>query len=232
MEAFIDLILSDVNIILTSSLGILFIYWIITAISGIDSDIEFDIDMDAELDIDITDGGNMDFEDVASSEIDKDQIRNSTRRRPLKWWQVILVYFNFVGLPFMFTFTAWFFFWWSLTTLTTLITGSENNAFGFILMLILSVPALVITKVFTTPFKKFFKHVNKDGDTAVDFLGRKALLLSSISGEKLGNAEVTANGNVLSIYVKSLDGGELRFRESVLIIKQSDDKNFFFVSKE
>jgi hypothetical protein len=41
-----------------------------------------------------------------------------------------------------------------------------------------------------------------------------------------------ADGNVMSVYVKSLDGSALSFRESVLIIKQSDDKNYFLVSKE
>ncbi|GAK91420.1 hypothetical protein JCM19297_919 [Nonlabens ulvanivorans] len=237
MENFVEIIFSNVNIVLTVAIGILFVYWVLTAISGIDFnldfdvDIDLDIDVDADFDVDITDGGNMDFQDAASAEIDKNQIRNSKRRKPLKWWQVILVYFNFVGLPFMFTFTVWFFTWWSSTIIITSLTGSENNTFGFIIMFGLLIPALILTKIITTPFKFFFKNVNKDGDKPVDFLGREALLLSSISGDKLGNAEVMAEGNLMSIYVKSLDGSELRFRESVLIIKQSQDKNYFLVSK-
>ena len=93
------------------------------------------------------------------------------------------------------------------------------------------IPALFLTKIFTTPFKSFFKHLNRDGDKAVDFTGRDATLLSTISEDKMGNAEVLVDGNSMSIYVKSLDGSELRFRESVLIIKQSADKNYFLVSK-
>jgi len=236
LDNFINLIFSEVNIVLTVAVIILLLYWILTAISGIDfdfdADIDLDVDMDVDIDtdIDISEGGNMDFEDIASNEIDKDHIR-SKRRKPLKWWQVFLVYFNFVGVPFMFTLTAWFFIWWSLTTLTTSLTGSANNAFGFVLMFILLLPSLFITKLFTTPFKMFFKNLNKDGDKAADFLGREAILASTISGDKMGNAEVIADENPMSIYVKSLDGSEIRFREKVLIIEQSLDKNYFLVSK-
>ncbi len=204
-------------------------------ISGIDFDLDIDVDVDVDIDADIDldtglEGGNMDFQDVANAEVDREHVVNK-RTRKLKWWQVFLIYFNFVGLPFMFTFTFWIFIWWISSVLTTIITSSYDNSFGYIIVLAAFIPSLILTKVITTPFKSFFKNLNKDGDKAVDFLGRKALLLSSISGDKLGNAEVMADGNVMSIYVKSLDGSELRFRESVLIIKQSDDKNYFLVSK-
>lgn len=204
-------------------------------LTGIDFDLDIDVDIDVDVDADVDldtgiEGGNMDFQDVANAEVDREHVVNK-RTRKLKWWQIFLIYFNFVGLPFMFTFTFWVFLWWLISILTTSITGSYENSFGFVIVLAAIIPALILTKIMTTPFKSFFKHLNKDGDKAVDFLGRKALLLSSISGDKLGNAEVMADGNVMSIYVKSLDGSELRFRESVLIIKQSDDKNYFLVSK-
>ena len=234
MDNFINLIFSEVNIVLTILLMLLVLYWILTSLSGIDfdydMDIDVDVDLDADFDINTVDSGSMDFEDISNAEVDRSQVVNK-RRKPLKWWQVFLIYFNFVGLPFMFTFTAWIFFWWISTLLTTSITLSYDTNFGFLLMLILMIPALFLTKIFTTPFKSFFKHLNRDGDKAVDFTGRDATLLSTISEDKMGNAEVLVDGNSMSIYVKSLDGSELRFRESVLIIKQSADKNYFLVSK-
>ncbi|WP_405370075.1 hypothetical protein [Nonlabens sp. Asnod2-A12] len=235
MENYFNILFSEVNITLTVLLIILILYWLATMISGIDFDLDIDVDVDVDIDADIDldtglEGGNMDFQDVANAEVDREHVVNK-RTRKLKWWQVFLIYFNFVGLPFMFTFTFWIFIWWISSVLTTIITSSYDNSFGYVIVLAAFVPALILTKVITTPFKSFFKNLNKDGDKAVDFLGREALLLSSISGDKLGNAEVMADGNVMSIYVKSLDGSELRFRESVLIIKQSDDKNYFLVSK-
>lgn len=116
--------------------------------------------------------------------------------------------------------------------LSTALTGSHDNTFGYVIFLAAIIPALFLTKIFTTPFKSFFRNLNKDGDVAVDFLGRTATMLSTVSDNKMGNAEVVADGNTMSIYVKSLDGSELRFRESVLIIKQSKDKNYFYVSRE
>lgn len=206
---------------------VLVAYWLLTAISGIDSDYDIDIDVDADFEID---GGNMDFEDISSTEVDRTHVVNK-RTRKLKWWQVFLIFFNFVGLPFMFTFTVWIFIWWLCTLTATSITGSYDNSFGFVLMLSGFIPALFLTKIFTSPFRAFFKNLNKNGDLPTEFIGREALLLSTISGEKMGNAEVVADGNPMSIYVKSLDGSELRFRESVLIIKQSKDKSHFLVSK-
>lgn len=232
MDNFINLIFSEVNIILSILLILLVIYWILTSVSGIDFDLDMDVDIDVDADFDINtvDSGSMDFEDVSSAEVDRTHVVNK-RRKPLKWWQVFLIYFNFVGLPFMFTFTVWIFLWWLSTLVTTSFTGSYENSFGYILMFICMIPALFFTKIFTTPFKSFFKNLNKDGDKATDFLGRDAVLLSTISGDKMGNAEVLADGNPMNIYVKSLDGSEISFRESVLIIKQSADKNYFLVSK-
>jgi len=227
LDNFINLIFSDVNIYLSGLLILLIIYWILTTISGIDFDYDMDIDVDVDADFD---SGNMDFNDISSTEIDKSQVKNK-RQKPLKFWQVFLIYFNFVGLPFMFTFTMWIFFWWLTTISLTSITSSINNNFGFLLMLAAIIPSLFFTKFFSNPFKSFFKDLNKDGDKAVDFTGREAILLSSISGNKLGNAELLADGNPMSIYVKSLDGSEIRFRENILIIKQSDDKSHFLVSK-
>jgi hypothetical protein len=233
LENYFDIIFSQVNITLTVLLLILLVYWIFTMVSGVDLDLDFDLEVDIDTAVDVDgglEGGNLDFEDVANAEVDRNHVHNK-RSRELKWWQVVLIYFNFVGLPFMFTFTFWIFCWWLISVLATSITYSYDNSFGYILVLIAIIPALILTKVGTTPFKSFFKHLNKDGDKETDFLGREATLLSTISDNKMGNAQVLADGNPMSIYVKSLDGSELRFRESVLIIKQSDDKNYFYVSK-
>ncbi len=200
-------------------------------IGGLDFDLDFDIDVDLDADLEVDsgiEGGNMDFEDISNAEINQDDVIGK-RRKPLKWWQIFLIYFNFVGLPFMFTFTCWIFLWWFMTTITTAITYSYDNVFGFLIMLLALFPALFINKLFTTPFKGFFKNLNKDGDVAIDFLGRQGVLLSSISENKMGNAEVKVDGNSMSIYVKSLTGKPLTYGSNILIIKRSSDSNYYLV---
>lgn len=229
MNQLTDILFSEVNITLTVLLILLIVYWIITMIGGLDYDLDVDIEVDADIDFDAgIEGGNLDFEDISNAEVNKDDVIGK-KRKPLKRWQIFLIYFNFVGLPFMFTFTFWIFVWWFATTILTTLTGTYENYIGFVIMIALLFPALFINKILTTPFKGFFKQLNKDGDAPVDFLGRQAIMLSSISEDKLGNAEVKADGNSHSIYVKSLDRKALTYGSSVLIIKRSADHTHFLV---
>lgn len=233
MTDLLNIFFSEVNLVLSILLIVLLVYWIVTMIGGIDFDLDFDIDVDANIEpaVDLDagiEGGNMDFEDISNAEVNQEDVIGK-RRNPLKWWQIFLIYFNFVGLPFMFTFTCWIFFWWFITVLTTAFTYTYDNYLGFAIMLLALFPALIVTKIFTTPFKGFFKNLNKNGDAPIDYLGRKALLLSSISENKMGNAEVKVDGNSMSIYVKSLNGEALPYGSNILIIKRSPDHNYYLV---
>ncbi|WP_299625184.1 hypothetical protein [uncultured Tenacibaculum sp.] len=238
-----DIVFSDVNITLTILLILLLTYWLITMISGVDFDldvdvdVDIDVDVDADIDVDVDsnigtgiEGSDIDFHDVANTEVNQEDIVGK-RRKPLKWWQVLLIYFNFVGLPFMFTFTSWIFIWWLITTLGTTITHSYNSTFGFIIMLGSFFPSLFVTKIFTTPFKAFFKNLNQDGDAPAEIIGRKGTSLSKISDKKLGRAEIKVDGNTLNINIKSLDGKEISFNSQILIIKQSNDKLFYYAQE-
>ncbi len=233
MNSVLDILFSQVNITLTSLMIFLILYWLVTMFTGLDFDTDFDVDIDIDADIDIEvdsniEGGNVDFQDVANTEVNKEDIAKD-RRKPLKWWQVLLVYFNFVGLPFMFTFTCWIFFWWITTLIVTSVTVSYENTFGFIIMIAAIIPGLVLTKIFTTPFKNFFKNLNKDGDLPLDVVGRRGVCLSTLKEDKMGSAEVVIDGTPLSIYAKSLNGEQINYKEDILIIKQSKNKNYYYV---
>lgn len=235
MNTLSDILFSSVNITLTLLVILLLAYWIVTLLSGIDFDLDVDIDVDVDVDADIEidggiEGGNADFHDISNTEINKEDVVGK-RRNPLRWWQVVLIYFNFVGLPFMFTFTAWIFIWWMCTAVSTTITQSYGNSFGFILMLAGFFPSLFLTKIFTTPFKNFFKGFNQDGDSPTEIVGRTGISLSTIQDKKLGSAEVKAEGNSLSINIKSLNGEKIAFRDPILIIKKSPDKSFYYAQK-
>ena len=235
MNEVLNIALSPVNIPLTILVILLILYWLFTMISGLDFDLDFDVDVDVDADVDIDidsdtsiEAGNVDFADVANAELNKEDVVKD-RKKPLKWWQIVLIFFNFVGLPFMFTFTCWIFIWWICTVLSTSITGSYNNSFGYILFLAGIIPSLILTKIFTTPFKSFFKNLNQDGDAPIDITGRTGTLFSTISEGKMGSAEVLAEGVPMSVYVKSLDGEKLEYNQKILIIKQSIDKNYYYV---
>lgn len=236
-----NLLFSEVNIVLTILFSLLVLYWLFTMFSGLDWDIDMDIDVDVDVEVDVDidvdtdlashiEGGELGLEDVANAEIEKDQIVKD-RRKPLKWWQIVLIHFNFVGLPFMFTLTCWVFFWWLLTLICTYVTGTSNLNFGFVWFFASILPALYITKIFTIPFKSFFKTLNKDGDKEVDFLGRVGVLKDSIKENEIGQIEILLDNNILLINVKSFKGVVIQGGRSVLIINKEKGSSLYLVQE-
>jgi len=226
-----DLVFSTINMPLTILLIILGAYRIITMLFGLDMDfdLDFDIDVDADIDVD----GDFDSTGVDIDEIANVELKNETivpnKRKQLKWWQVLLIYFNFSELPFLFTFTSWIFFWWALTVLSTYYTNSYDNSFGLILFFAAIIPALILNKIFTTPFKAFFKKLNRKGAPKLDLIGRKGTLLSNISDDKLGSVKLFVQNDPINIYAKSLNGEAIKKDNEILIIKQSEDKKFYYI---
>lgn len=228
MKDFFSLIFSGVNLPLTILVLLLLLYWLVSMAGGLDNDFEIDADIDGDIDMGVAiESGHSDFEDLTNAEVNQDDlIRN--KRRPLNPWQVFLVYFNFIGLPFMFTFSVFIFSWWIILLLATNVIGTANTTLGFICFIAAVIPALIFTKLFTTPFKSFFKKLNKEGDKAIDFIGRTGNSLSNIAGDKMGRAEVLVDGNPMNIYIRSLKGEPIGYNQSILIIKESPDKNFYY----
>ncbi len=228
-----DLLFSSVNAPLSILLIVLAAYRFITMIFGLDLDFDLDVDMDIDVDADFdTDAGfdstGVDLEDLSNVEIKKETIVGD-KRRNLNWWQVILLYFNFVELPFIFTFTSWVFFWWAITIVGTFLTNSYDSSFGITIFLCAMVPALFLNKIFTTPFKAFFKKLERKGVASLDLIGRTGVLRSNISKDKLGSAKLIVNSDPIDIYVKSLNGKDIHHGDEILVIKESSDKTYYYV---
>jgi len=221
MNELINILLAPANVALTAFLGLLFLYWIINMVSGLEIDSDFDVDLDIDTDLDL------EFSDFSNAEIQKDHLN----KHQLKNWQKLLVFFNFVDLPFMFTFTFWIFTWWALTVSLTFATNSTHTSFGTALCFMLMFPALLLMKWLSTPFKSFFKHLQKDGDPAHKFEGKTGTLLSNIRTDRIGQVKLKINDDTLNIYGKSMDGASIRSNTEVLIIKQSSDKKFYYIKQ-
>jgi hypothetical protein len=227
----IELLFSSVNFALTLLVMLLVVYWLVSMLGGLDFDLDFDLDVDVDLDADFETGSSLEtngIDDASNVEVNKEDVVNR-RRKPLKWWQIFLIYFNFVGLPFMFTFTCLVFFWWIISIVSTSFFNLYETQFGFLVMALSFFPALFVSKIFSNPFKSFFRKLNKDGDAPTDFIGRQGTSLSTISGDKMGNAEVIIDGNSFSIYIKTENGELLNYQDSFLIIGNAPDKSYFYV---
>ena len=214
MNSLIDLAFTPINTPLSVLLIFLTAYRLITLVLGMD----FDFDLDFDIDIDSSfDPSSIGVDDVSNLELKNKSIAGSSQKK-LKWWQIILVYFNFSELPFLFTFTAWIFFWWLLTLVVTYYTNSYDNFWGLIIFILAIIPSLIINKIFTNPFKSLFKKLERKGVKALDLLGRKGVLLSNISSNKLGSAKLFVENDPINIYVKSINGETIEANPEILII--------------
>ncbi len=234
-----DLVFSSINAPLTVLLILLAVYRVVTMLFGMDFDFDLDIDLDVDMDVDVDvdidmdtdtsfDATGIEIEDISNVELKNEAIVGK-KKKALRWWQVFLIYFNFSEVPFMFTFTSWIFFWWAITVIGTFYTLSYDNTLGLMIFFAAIVPALFINKIFTTPFKAFFKKLNRKGESALDLLGRTGTSLSNISGDKLGSVKLFVENDPINIYAKSLNGDPIASGKEVLIIKESKDKKFYYI---
>lgn len=225
MKELINIAFSEVNIFLSLLFILLVIYWVITTLTGIDFDMDVDVDVDVDADFDS--GTNIDIQDLSNSEVKKEHVVR--RRGKLSFFQVFLIYFNFVGLPFMFTLTFMVLFWWAMTMVGTYLTGSYNSAFGFLFFFGSIIPALVLTKIVTNPFKRFFKNFDAEGERSLELLGREGVLNSSISGDKITTLDVVIEGSPIKVYVQSKNGDAIVQGSKVEIVNHTSDKKIFII---
>lgn len=68
-----------------------------------------------------------------------------------------------------------------------------------------------------------------NGEESQDLLGRIARMRSTISGDKVGAAEVKVQGDIIRINVKSKTGESIGYDADVMIAGESDDKKCYLV---
>lgn len=216
-----------VNLPLTIFLVILVLYWLFSIFIGLDFDIDADIDIEMDVDVDMDASSSIDMQDASNTEIKREHAMRT--RGKLNVFQVFLVYFNFVGLPFMFTLTAFVLFWWGISMLGTSVTHSYNTTFGFVFFFGGILPALFVTKVFTTPFKAFFKNFNNKGENTLELLGRQGVLTTALSGDKLTTLEISVMDDPIKILVQSKNGASIAANTTVEVVNELKNKSIYLI---
>ena len=70
-----------------------------------------------------------------------------------------------------------------------------------------------------------------EGDENLELIGRVGVLKSSIIDTKLGLAQVVINKDIISLNVKSKSGEEIPFGSQILVVDESADKKYYYVTK-
>ena len=188
------------------------VYWLFTMLSGVgDFELDLDIDTDGEIDINNPDG---------TIEVPQD---------PSMFIQ-FLKFLNLDIIPITFFLTLVLLFTWLINVNISYFIPLPYWLY-FITIIPAFIASLFITKYVSLPLKPIFKEINHKGEEAYDYLGRIAVLKSTIKDDKLGMIELNINNDPIKLLAKSKNGEILKEGEKVMIIDESSDKKFYIVEK-
>ncbi|MCC8145767.1 MAG: DUF1449 family protein [Bacteroidales bacterium] len=212
------------NAVMTVVMGIILLYWLFVFLSGVGID---DLDLGFDFDVDVPDADT--DTDVDTSEPDGE---GAGEKEP-GFFIKFLNFMNVGKVPFMLILSAFKFFIWLGSLITTsFINVSTWGAWSLLILFPLAFISLFFTKITTNPMAKIFKELGYRGEDEIDFIGRSGKMLSNIKDKKIGTAEIMIDNNPIKLNVVSMDGQELKYGEYVIIEDESDDKRTYYVSKE
>ncbi len=228
MEELTNIIFSLVNGPISVILIGLLIYWLFTAFGVFDMDsFDIDVDLDLDLDIDADLGADVIVDDFSGV---KGEEALRKKRKKLSAFEVFLVYFHFVEIPFMMATTMFVFVWWLLTVLVTDLTGLYNSAFGFVILFTAFIPALFIMKFVTYPLKSIMKKMNPKGVENLEIVGRVGSTTTRITDKKLGQVQLVLDQSPIRIYAMCVNKNQvIEENTEVLVIKKSADSKYYLI---
>ena len=119
-------------------------------------------------------------------------------------------------------------FWWSGSVMSNYYLGISALWLALLLLIPMAILAALLAKVFTTPFKGFYKKLNSS-EKDLDLTGKICELTTSLKGKSTGQAELWFDSRHLLIYVKSLDGENLNRGEKVFVVSHNKEDSIYFV---
>jgi hypothetical protein len=206
------------NGIMTVLTGITALYWVFTLIAG---DFLGDLDFAPEVDtgIDVSPDTDVDVDGEVSAE--------------QGWFSKAMDYVNVGKVPFMVVYSTFKFIAWIITLLSSVFLGMASWGWKSALILVpVFALAFFVTRFVTKPLVKVYKAMGYNGDESLDLLGRIAKMGSSVTGDKIGAAELVVNNDVIRLNVKSKSGETINYNADVMIADESKDGRFYYVVPE
>ena len=203
------------NAVMTILTGITAIYWIITFIAG-------DLFGDS--------GADSDFH-VHGADVDAD-VDGDVGAEP-SGFQKALEFVNIGKVPFMVVYSVFKFIAWIVTLSSSVLLGLASWGWKSVFILIpVFIVAFLLTRFATKPLVKIYHAMGYNGEEQQELLGRIAKMRSTISGEKIGAAEVKIQSDIIRINVKSKTGDSIPYDADVMITGESVDKKYYLVVQE
>jgi hypothetical protein len=209
MNEFLNLIFNGANAIPTGLLLFILLYWLIVIIGLVDTEfLDFDLDIDGEPEFEI--------EGSVSGDV--------------SWLNNVLSFFNLGRIPFM----IWLSFvslpLWLLSININNFLGIESFIFGLLSLIPMLFLSLLLSKVLTTPFARFFEKINEDSRKK-EIIGKIGTVTSSASHESKGMAELNYQGSFLRLYIRSSKTQSVLKGDQVLFIEKLAEPGVYLVER-
>jgi hypothetical protein len=209
MNEFLNLIFNGANAIPTGLLLFILLYWLIVIIGLVDTEfLDFDLDIDGEPEFEI--------EGSVSGDV--------------SWLNNVLSFFNLGRITFM----IWLSFvslpLWLLSININNFLGIESFIFGLLSLIPMLFLSLLLSKVLTTPFARFFEKINEDSRKK-EIIGKIGTVTSSASHESKGMAELNYQGSFLRLYIRSSKTQSVLKGDQVLFIEKLAEPGVYLVER-
>lgn len=191
------------NLIPTTLLGLVLLYWMIVIMGLFDfSFLDFDFDFDLE---------GAEGSDILSG---------------------IFVFLNVAELPLMLFLSILILNFWILSMLMYYLPIASGGLINGLLLIPAFILSMFLTKYETTPLKGIFKASNSQDDRAKKILHELCTLRGAIENGRLGQAELMIDGPSIVINVKPETEGETFNKGEVAFIWSKDsEKNVYYIRK-
>ncbi len=202
MAEFLQELIQGPNLIATSLLGLVTLYWlfVILGFLGLEA---FDLDLDVDVDVDAD--ASFDFGDV-------------------------LRFFHLGEVPVMIFMSFFALFFWIATVITNHYLNTDFSMIvmlWFIMPCILV--SLFATKFAIMPMVPLFKTGNDPSKSRDELIGQKALVKTSEVNEKFGQVEIKQDGPPIVLNVRTENGQTLKKGDVVELVSHSKETDLFIV---
>lgn len=229
------------NAIMSGFMIVILIYWLFSFLGiglgeldfGTDfgTDIDSDIDVDTHVETDTQPDTNYHGKASSYPKLDDNHVTHENEGDGL--FIRFLKFMNVGKVPFMLILSTLKFFTWVGSLITTQFTPVGNWGWKSVFILIpCFIVGAVLTKYATNPLARFLSKTGYQGEERTEFLGRSGRMISTISKDKIGSAEFIIEKNPIRLNVISQSGEEIKYGESVMITDETQDKKFYYVTKE
>jgi hypothetical protein len=224
MNDLLEAAILGVNIIPTSLLIFILVYWLIVMMGlidmhAIDISPDHDFHMDVHTDVDT---------DVAAKEIHTGL--HGYDAGSVSWINSVLVFFNLGQVPFMVFMSFFILPVWVISILSNHYLGNSSFLMGILLLIPNLIVSLFIAKFLTMPFVKIFSYLYKDPEQE-EVVGRVCTVLLPANSERMGQAVIRSRGNTLMLNVKTSDGEFLAKGKNAVVLEFKKDKNYYVVQQ-